>query len=230
MTPTHFSRFTPIYPELGRPLSPKDIGQSIVRVRPFFDGKCLAFDFIPKRVEEAAATAFILMQFDDSGMTVLHGGRAQRIGKDEALSPIYLTLTEFKSQIIFARVVKFNHDFGCVKEGIRLHERTVWPNIGRAIFPFDIGKKVVRTYPSDIDEKYDYSLVPYDIRTPAREDSSDTLIAITEKEGLFETRGFRYASIADNNYLTVEEFLNKAPTAKSEVHVLGQGQLIEIRK
>ncbi len=223
---------TPIYPELGRQLSTQDINQMVVRVRPYFNDGKLSFEFIPKRVEEAKTAAFRLIELDYSGITVLKEGIKKRISKEEASASLYLTVAEFEARAVKALVVKFDHSTRLFRDEIRLIERSVWPNIGRALTPSDIGKKMVRIYPYLYKEKYEYSLIPDSVKSERDFGQSEILIHLDHPRAIFRMRllNLLHPVDRDDNYLSKEEFLLKAPLSKREVHVLAAGQLIEIRK
>ncbi|MFN4173889.1 MAG: hypothetical protein ACK4HV_02135 [Parachlamydiaceae bacterium] len=216
----------PIYPELGRQLERKDLNQMIVRVRPYFSQGKLFFDYIPESIEKIAFAAFKLIELDALGMTILKDGMRQSVHQAEAFSSIYLTVDEFKAQIPYSRVVRFNRDLKS-KEEIRLIERPVWPSIGRKLTVYDIGKKVVRAYPSLFEDQYEYSSVPYSISGLLNEDRFE---GIEGQSLVFTGAYFNFTNINDDHYLPLDEFLSKAHSAKKEVHVLACGQLIEIRK
>lgn len=224
---------TPIYPELGRQLSTKDINQMIVRVRPYFNDGKLSFEYIPERIEKAKAAAFQLIDLDYSGITVLKEGIKKRISKAEASASLYLTVAEFEARAVNALVVKFDHSERLCHDEIRLIERPVWPKIGRALTPSDIGKKMLRTYPYLYKERYEYSIIPCSVEAERDFGQSETLINLDNPRATFMMRFFPYTLHPvdkDSNYLSSEEFLLKAAFARKEVHVLAAGQLIEIRK
>lgn len=226
------SNITPIYPELGRQLSSKDVNQTIVRVRPYFHDGSLSFDFIPKRIEDAMKAAFQLIEIDLTGMVVLSEGAKRKIGKAEAFAPVYLTVTEFKEKAVFARIVHFdlNRRPYSAQHEIRLTERAVYPNLGRELKSYDLNRKMVRTYPSIKDNAYDYSFIP--MGQNLANENVDTLISINDSSVEFKSPFFRspLQSVRDNNFLPPHEFSASAKDAKKEVHVLAVGQLIEIRK